>query len=303
MLIRYIALILFLCSSQKLFSQSELWKKVKIRKAFETETSDDDKAANLSFAFPKGKPDYFLINAGIGYGLASSTKLSKRNSVFKNSFSGFFVYNRNNQIEEEQDNYKLGVSSSQVFMKNAESMSAIFGFNTLEYLRDRYDSSHSILFTSYWHPFSKQQTGLKIGGYAQSEHVFAYFLLPQIGIEYQNKFQAKQADFEGNVLRGFFGLGGNLLLKKKTYDEDGKLLARNRWKKGVELLVRYDGRVSIFSNIDEIDSYVPLFKAEMNVYPTRDNMFSIGLSYSTGANPIDGLAKQTFWLLAFKFKK
>jgi hypothetical protein len=303
MLGRYFVLILFLGSSQQLFSQSEFWKNVKIRKAFETETSDDDKAANLSFAFPKSKTDYFLINAGIGYNFYSSTKLSKRKSVFKNSFSGFFVYNRNNQIDEEQDNYKLGISSSQVFLKNVESMSAIFGLNTLEYLRDKYDSSHSVLFTSYWHPFSKLQNGLNIGGYAQNEHIFAYFLSPQIGIEYQNKFQAKQADIEGNVFRGFFGLGGNLLLKKKTYGEDGKLLARNRWKKGVELLVRYDGRVTIFSNIDNIDSYVPIFKAEMNVYPTRDNMFSIGLSYSNGANPIDGLAKQTFWLLAFKFKK
>ncbi len=285
------------------FGQSVFWKNLKVRKAFETETKDDDKAANASFTFPKGKDNYFAINAGLGYEFGSSSKESKNKKIFKNSFSGFFVYNRNNQIDKEQNNYKLGISSNQVFYTNIETSTAIFGANTIEYLHNFYDSSHSVLYTSYWHFFSKKQNCVKFGGYAQANSLFAYYFLPQAGIEYQNAFQAKLNDDKGYDFRGYFGVGGNLLLKKKTYDDNHTLLDKNRWTKGVELIVRYEARVSILKNIESANSYTPMFKAEVNVYPTQDNKFSIGLSYNDGSNPVDGLAKQTFWLLAFKFKK
>lgn len=296
-------LMIFMGYYQVGLGQSTLWKNIKVRKAFETKTEDDDKAANLSFTFPKDKSNYFVINAGLGYEFGSSSNESKNKKIFKNSFNGFLVYNRNNQIDKEQKNYKLGVSSNQIFYFNPETSIAIFGANTLEYLRDYYDSSHSILFTSYWHPFIKKPYFIKLGGYAQADNLFAYYFLPQLGLEYQNKFEAEQIEDKGYDLRGYFGLGGNLLLKKKTYDDDGTLLSKNRWTKGIELTVRYEGRISVVDNMENNDSYMPMFKTELNVYPTQDNKFSIGVSYNSGSNPIDGLAKQTFWLLAFKFKK
>jgi hypothetical protein len=285
------------------FGQSEFWKNIKVRKAFETKTEDDDKAANLSFSFPKEKSNYFVINAGLGYEFGSSSKESKNKKIFKNSFSGFFVYNRNNQIDKEQNNYKLGVSSNQIFYTNTETSTAIFGANTIEYLRNYYDSSHSVLFTSYWHPFIKKANCIKLGGYTQADHLLAYYFLPQLGLEYQNKFEAKQYESKGYDLRGYFGLGSNLLLKKKTYDDNGHLLSKNRWTKGVELIIRYEARISVFNNFTNNDAYIPMFKTELNLYPTQDNKFSIGVSYNNGANPVDGLEKQNFWLLALKFKK
>lgn len=285
------------------FGQSVFWKNIKVRKAFETRTEDDDKAANLSFTFPKDKPNYFVINAGLGYEFGRSGKESKSKKIFKNSFSGFFVYNRNNQIDKEQNNYKTGISSNQIFYTNTETSTAIFGANTLEYLRDYYDSTRSILFTSYWHLFSKKNHCIKFGGYAQADNLLAYYLLPQLGVEYQNKFEARHAGKNGYDVRSYFGLGGNLLLKKKTYDDKKILLSKNRWTKGFELTVRYEARASLFKNLEYADSYVPMFRTELIVYPTQDNKFSIGVSYNNGSNPIDGLAKQTFWLLAFKFKK
>lgn len=279
------------------------WKKVKVRKAFETETSDDDKAANLSFTFPKDKPNSFVINAGIGYEFGDKTKKNKNGSLYKTSFTGFFVYNQNNELDKEQKNYKAGMSFSQSFL-DAEDTKANFIEYGLEYLRDFYDTSHSVLFTSYWHPLIKKPGSVVIGGYAQTAKQVLYYFHPQAGIEYQNVFTAKSASDKGYNFRGFFSFGANLLLKKKTYDpKTREALDKEYWTKGIELKINYDGRVNIATNIASTESFTPLFKAELLFYPTQNNKFTIGLSYTDGANPLDGIAKQTFWLLAFKFKK
>lgn len=299
---KIIMLLLLVIGFNSGYSQSKIWQQIKIRKAFETNSEDDDKAAILSFTFPKNKTNYFLINAGIGYEFGKSSKETKNKKIFKNSFSGFFVYNRNNQVDKEQNNYKLGVTSNQIFYTNTESSTAIFGANSIEYMRDYKDSTHSFLMTTYWYPFSKKSNSIKLGGYAQSQSLIAYKFLPQLGLEYQNAFDTKSISDKGFDLRSFFSIGGSLLFKKRTYEE-GKLLEKNRWTKGVELNVTYDGRYSIAKNISKGNDFTSLFKSEIVFYPTQDNKISIGLSYNSGESPIDGIEKQTFWLLAFKVKK
>jgi hypothetical protein len=285
------------------YSQSTFWKNIKVRKAFETKTEDDDKAANFSFTVPEQKSNYFVVNAGIGYEFADTSKETKNMKAFKNSFTGFFVYNKNNQIDKEQYNYKLGVSSSQIFYTNTNASTAIFGTNTIQFLRNFQDTTHSILLTSYWHPFLKNQNCIKFWGYTQTCNLFAYYFMPQAGLEYQNILEAKKSAMKGYDFRGYFSIGASLLLKKKTYDDSSKVLPKNRWTKGIELKVTYDGRVSFLKNLDSQDTYIPMFKSELILYPTKDNNLSIGLSYNNGANPVDGIAKQTFWLFAFKYKK
>lgn len=281
----------------------EFWKKLKVRKAFETETSDDDKAANLSFTFPKDKPNSFIINAGIGYEFGDKTKKKKNGNLYKSAFTGFFVYNQNNELDKEQKNYKLGASFSQAFLDSFETK-AHFVEYALEYLRDFYDTSHSVLFTSYWYPLLKKPGSIVLGGYAQNAKGVLYYLLPQAGIEYQNVFTAKAAADKGYNFRGFFSLGGNLMIKKKTYNlKAKKAYDKAFWTYGIELKITYEGRVNIANNIASTESYVPMFKGELVFYPTQNNKFTIGLSYTNGTNPLEGLEKQSFWLLAFKFKK
>lgn len=277
---------------------------IQVRKAFETGTKDDDKAANLSFTLPKDGKSYYAINAGIGYEFGKVTKQLKQGKIFGNSFSGFFVFNRNNQIDKEQKNYKLGVSSNQIFYRDTANTTAIFGFNTVEYLRDYMDESHSLLLTTYWNLLSKKKDNIKLGGYASVNESVVYFLLPQLGLEYQNAIEAKDKLNEGSDFRGFFSLGTSFLVKKKSFDQKtNKVLPKNKWIKGLELKFSYEGRYSLLGDLNKTSKYMPLFKSEIVFYPVKDDKFSIGLSYDNGANPLDGLGKQQFWLFALKFKK
>lgn len=286
--------------SQNVYAQSTVWDNIKIRKDFETGTNDDDKAANLSFTFPKDKSNYFVVNAGVGY---QYDNISGDHTMFKNSITGFFAYNRNNQIDKEQNNFKIGISNGMTIFTDNEQQTALFGSNTLEYLNDHSEDSQSMAITSYWYPFSKKKEFVKLGGYVAEEHLFAYHFLPTAGLEYQNKFEAALPESNGYHVRGYFGLGANLLLKKPPANHKKEPVPKSFWSKGMELSVKYEARKNLLSNVDNTDSYIPMFTSELNIYPTQDNKFSIGLSYTNGANPINGLEKQTFWLLAIKFKK
>lgn len=280
-------------------AQSDFWKKIKIRKAFETNTADDDKAATFQMTFPKEGDDFFVINAGIGYEFFNNDTLNKSYDL---SFTGFTVYNKNNQIDKEQDNLKIGVSSNLLFDRGDGKIS-YFGTNTLEYLKDYKEKSNSTVLTSYWHLYNKTQNKIKFGGYTQPPTLFTYFMTLQTGLEYQQKFESKNTLLNGNDTRGYGCIGTNLLLKKKTYDSSHQLLGKEFWTRGVELIINYTSRYSLFNNYDNLERYTSFFKTEIQYYPTQDNKLTFGLSFNKGENPIDALGKQEFWLLAIKFKK
>lgn len=283
---------------KKVKGWEKFWKNVSIRKSFESKTKDDDKAAQALFTFPDEKDNFFVVNAGVGYDFAH---ICSKNNSFKNIFSGFVLYNRNNEIDKEQENLKIGITNNQHFLSKNEQFS-FFVNNTIEYYRDYVDNSNSFVGTSYWHPFSKK--GINLSGYSLSKGRLMYFFTPQIGVEYQNVLEAKAITDEGYDVRGYFGIAGNLAWKKKTRSDSGEVLEKKFWTKGVELTVSYDGRYSFTKNIENgLGNYNPMFKSEIVIYPTKDNLFSIGFSYNEGTNPIDGIEKQKFWLLTLKIKK
>lgn len=308
----YIAIFVFTSNT---YGQVLKWDNVKFRKAFESETSDDDKAANISFTLPNDGEDFFAINAGIGYEFLKLTDASP-----KHIFSAFFVYNYNNQIEKEQQNYKGGISHKITFDFSASNFT-IFGTSAGEYLKDFREDSHAAVVTTYWH-FQKKNWIVPFGGYAARDNRVAYFLLPQIGFEYQNTIESKTVA-TGYDTRSYFSIGGNVMLRKKTSkevarrDANGAIildasgdpvmvevdLPKGRWNKAVEWIIAYEVRHSLASNIDAGNNYTPLFKTQLKFYPVPDDNFAVSLSYNDGANPIEVLEKQTFWMFTLTYKK
>lgn len=316
--------------TEKAMAQS-LWNNIKIRKTFESKTDDDNKAAILSFTVPEKGSNSFLLNAGVGVDFAKTLK-----DRFRNTFNGFFVFNRNTLIDKEQHNYKLGITTNQVFIRNTHT--SFFGLNTLEYLHDYIDTTHSLVFTSYWHPVSKGGL-VSIGGYSLTDNSFLVNIAPQAGLEYQNILDANSSFKKGYDLRGFFSIGLNMIIKKKAVftneqvktnrmnvllndpandnlsitnvkpglqavpTETEKAISKRFWPRGAELSIVYNGRYSFKSNDSNYDRYIPLLTADLTLYPLPNDKFTFGVSFNNGANPIDGTEDQTFWLFSLKFKK
>ncbi|MGH2666513.1 hypothetical protein [Flavobacterium sp.] len=303
--------------SQENETPSPFWENITIRKSFESRTDNDEKPANLSFTFPKEKEDIFKINAGIGY---SFSELGRNQN---HELTVFYVYNKNNQIDKRQENYKFGLAHN-AFYRIEDNM-AFINETSVEYLNDNAQKSRSFLAQSYLQFYSNREDLPSFASYALKSSRFAYQLNPKIGLEYQTAFDAESPLQNGYNLRSYFNIGGSILLKKKTKIElitvtntlapDGvtvtktveekseKELDKMFWKKGLEIVVNYEGRNILSDNFDGNPNYLHFFKGELKLYPIDNDNLSIGLSYNKGESPIDGLGKQEFWMLSFNFLK
>lgn len=294
------------------------WDNVSIRKAFESETSDDDKAASLSITSPKDLDDIFKINAGIGYTFAD---LGKNDN---HDLTTFFVYNKNNQLDKEQENYKFGLTYASLYVIK-DNLSWL-NDTSIEYLNDNAKKTRSLLGLTYFHFLSNKDGNVKIGSYGLPNGIFGYQLNPKIGLEYQNDFDRAAPLESGYSLRSYFAIGANILFKKKTVvkqtttttvvDDKGvafgptipsvettTTLSKMFWKKGVELTVNYEGRNILSDSYEDNPSYLYFFKGEVKFYPIPDDNFFVGISFNKGEDPLSGLEKQEFWMLSLNFKK
>lgn len=304
--------------SQKSSGWDKFWENISIRKAFETQTANDEKPANLSFTFPKEGEDIFKINAGIGYTFSLDTITTQAHQL-----TVFYVYNKNNQIDKEQENYKFGLAH-EAFYKIIDNKGLIHE-TSVEYLNDNAQKSRSFLAQSYLQYYSNNGSFLSFASYPSRSSLFVYQLNPKIGLEYQTAFEAETPLENGYNLRSYFSMGGSILIKKKTKMEvkriiqtvasDGKtvissvtetkeeVLDKMAWEKGIEIVANYEGRNILSDNIDGNPNYLYFFKGEMKLYPINDKNLSIGISYNKGESPIDGLGKQEFWMLSLNFLK
>lgn len=326
----YVALgLIIFCHSQG-FAQDNFWENIKVRKSFESKTTDDDKPAIISLTWPKEKENSFLINAGVGY------EFNQSGPAGLNSLTGFFLFNRNNLTSKIQHNYKIGLSGSHLIKSGSLSF---LGTSAVQIMKNRVDSTHSAIVTSYWHPNYKACL-VPIGGYRPSNGIAEMFVLPQAGVEYQGVFDSKGSSQKGYDARAMLSIGGKLAFKKKAYRDRKQVIAdtleylrqnakwmnrsvkettdsldrifpvgykqviqRKYWPRLLEFAVNYAWRTAVLSNHSTFSKNNPLFTAGVDLYPFPTEDFSIGLSYNNGANPIDGTLKQTFYLLSFQFKK
>lgn len=299
------------------FIKKLLSDKVSIRKSFDSKTDDDEKAATLSLTLPKDNDDIFKVNAGIGYTLDTL-----KNNIY-NAVTAFFVYNKNNQIDKRQENYKLGINHNSVYFR--EKRFDIINDNSLEYLNDNEKKAQSLIALSNL-SIRSNSGKLIFESYTLSPSMWAYKLLPRVGFEYQNSYDAALPTEQGYYIRSYFNVGGAILLRKKTnikivqntitssYNSKGEEVRRKEIDKkdivddfittrGLELIINYEGRNSLLDNFDDNPNYTYLLKGELKLYPINNDNLSIGLSYNKGENPLEGLEKQEFWMLGFNFKK
>jgi len=330
----YLSILGSLFISVPAYCQQNIWDRISVLRAFETKTADDTKPALVSFTLPKDAGSSFLINGGVGVDLFY-LKNNRQNAV-----TAFGVYNRNNLISAEQNNFKFGVSAGTVFDLSEKPLWALFGASTGQFMRNYIDTTSSIILTSYWHPVHKSTGWITIGGYQKRGSIVDYFFLPQAGLEYQDVFLANSTNAKGYDVRAYYSAGVNFLIKKKTSftKEEMKVnmmaalskdprwknepvekvnanvdstvnarkrevLPKNLWEALFEISITYSGRSAFIHHNTDFDNYIPEFVASLNMYPIKDENFSFGLSYNDGANPIDGTQKQTFWLFSINYKK
>ncbi|GAB3280943.1 hypothetical protein GCM10027347_56380 [Larkinella harenae] len=276
---------------------------LKIRQSFQSEDTKPEPAI-LTATFPKNGPHSFLIDAAAGL----TRELSQR----------FFIqaeteYHRNTLIDKQQNNFQIGVGGRAFFdVKNERGADQALVLNTnVKYNRIYAEKpSEGLLVTLDFTWFQRNQfdpTTLCKNSYAFNAPIrcvlgsqqFNAFISPNAGFEYENHWKAESDSAKGHILRGV--LKGYVSLTPMAKDKRGRYL-----KRIFDIYIDYTNRYTFLGTLHESAGWRPLLDAGINIpiYPHEGdyNKLSLGFSYRYGQNPAQGLARQEFWLIAFKVK-
>jgi hypothetical protein len=281
-------------------STKRLFNMIKIRKAFES-LDDKKEPALISATFPEEGKNSYLINAGVSFRLAKVTHSDKRST--KMTFEPFFILNRNTLIDEKQKNHKTGIAWNWKWGSYKNRNVTYKALTTsAEYMWDKMDTANSIVITSYYSPIRScdKEGSLSLNTYkAFGKHGFLYFVAFTGGLEYQNKIEAKSDELRGSVGRVYYCTEFRLV--KKIPERKGEPASIGL--KFIELVLSNKGRYDVVNATDKNEGYLPSIKAEISLFPTLDKDLGVSFSYNSGADPINGLKDQDFFLVAVKIKK
>lgn len=276
-----------------------------VRNAFETADEQAD-PANASFTLNNGKANTYLIDVGVLYDFEW---LSNHHSghVVGNSIGPFAVFSRNTTIGKEQNMIRGGGDYGHSWGTIHDGLTRMNYINsTLQYQRNKTDTTHSLLATAYYSfKFADVTDDHKF--FVNAYHALAknssffYNLYFNTGLEFQKILQAGAGDPTGLQAR----LYGNTGLSLALFHQGSGQVSNNKytWPKLFELTVDYTSRYAYANTEAGQDRYIPLFKPSLTYYPLMDNNLSVGLSYNNGADPVAGIAQQKFWMLAIQFQK
>lgn len=295
----------------------------KIRQSFESTDKKGEPAAVL-LTFPYQTAASYAVDGG-----AALERESANNRFFGKLIA---EYHRNTLIDKEQNNGQVGIGFEQ-YLRDLVSPAIITNYiltGTAKYVRDVVALKGSFLHTLELGLLSSTfNTPIRAGGLNAN-----YVLIsPSIGYEYQNTFDAKaetRDSLRGNVLRGMGKVKVSLTLNKRVEVEGpvktrGKLFeqdAAGNYSRTTKQLYEIDPaqsvvvpavqvyvsgamRYDIVNTTQTPDGWHPYLQAGADYILTRnealEQQLSVGLSFVTGENPAQGLARQRYWLLALKF--
>jgi hypothetical protein len=266
-----------------------------LRKGLETK-DDKEKPALLSLTWPQNdKSNTYLINGGLGLNF---NHITKGKSIL--DITPSLVFNRNNQIKKEQHNLKALVSASYQIGKEdivAKTHSRALVLGTAQHMWNMVDTSRSLFGTIYGTWVLKNKKGILINNYKNfGKSGFLLYFGPVVGFEYQDRYNVKKPETQGNIWRFYWS--GDLRFALKRGNPEDQTLGFKRF----ELTFNYAQRHELRSTIPVGEGIIHLFKTEFSFFPVNSDKISLGLSYNEGEDPIAAIEKQNFWQLAFKLQ-
>lgn len=285
-----------------LYSKEPWVKSLIIRKGID-DKDDKEKPGVFSLTWPQdGKANSYLINAAASLNFSHIIKGRGRIDLTPS-----FAFNRNNQVKKDQYNMK-GLFAADIYLGKIDDVKKTHQlfriYPTIQYMRDKIDSSTSFFSTAYF-TWVVKNPRFQLNNYINfGNSGFLFYVGPAIGIEYQNRFNVKKIDTKGNITRFFFGGDVRLAFKdgKEVPVNAAGIKKRYLGNKLFELTFNYSGRKELSSNLIKKEGFIYLLKTEFSYYPLRTEALSFGLLYNDGEDPIAAILNQKFFQFAIKLK-
>lgn len=318
---KYLLLLFVLAGATSTYAQKSPLKSpwtFKVRQSFESTDLKQEPAAVL-LTLPYRTSASYAVDGGVAIEHESERSFAKI----------IAEYHRNTLIDDEQNNGQIGVGYERYLRKFDFSSNYILT-GSAKYVRDVEASKGSFLHTLELSPFSSTfNTPIRVSG----PNANFVLISPSVGYEYQNTFDAKvetRDSLRGDVLRGMGKVKVSLTLNRRVTvaakeetdvklferDSSGRLVPTKRRLFETDpsqtvivptILMYVNGamRYDIINTTQTPDGWHPYLQAGIDYILTRNKalsqQLSVGLSFVTGENPAQGLARQRYWLIALKF--
>jgi len=202
-------------------------------------------------------------------------------------------YHRNTALDKEQNNLSAGYG----YTLNLGTIGTtdVFSAGDLKYIYDRVDSAHSIggniLFTWFRNSSSfNWNTNNFYSGNTRS-----LFLSLYGGTQYQDIFKSDKSEIKGFILRPLYTANISYAFTDPASPAHPPI---------VKFAVLYTGRYDVVNTSDNKEDYTQLLKTSADWFIVRGNIkVSLGVSYNTGSDPMQGLKTQSYWLFSLNFLK
>lgn len=260
-------------------------QRLKVRQSMETAELREE-PAQFQVTAPVGEKASFLFNGGLSYRVNSSAApgfLSK----------AIVEYHRNTALDKEQNNLSAGYGYT--LKLGTFGTTDVFSAGDLKYIYDRVDSTHSvggnILFTWYRDnsPLNWNTNNFYRGN-SRSLFVSLYG-----GTQYQGIFKADKSGGKGFILRPLYTANISYAFTDPAPGAHPPI---------VRFAVLYTGRYDVVNSSDNKENYTRLLKTSADWFVVRGNIkVSLGVSYNTGSDPMQGLKTQSYWLFSLNFLK
>lgn len=245
-----------------------------------------ERPAAFQITLPKSRAPSYLINLGIAVVLDRHTQVN-----FVSDLNA--EYHRNTMTDAEQNSFSAGYGFKWLFVRAATT--DYFMTGDMQYV---YDGEHIVNSLAGTFLFTLFRDGKKMNWNTHNFRLnnrFSYEFAPFAGVQMQDAFKSRQKNAEGFILRPLFRVHGLLALHKKEGPPFDKILA---------LYCDYTGRTDLINSAPTRERYSQLLHAGINYYLAYSPFeVSVGTSYNSGSDPLNGLAKQRYWQISVNFLK
>lgn len=284
--------------------EGSLWSRVHIRQNLNTK-QEVAQPAFLQFTDPKGKDSSFAVGIGLRYD-AVATKFLE--------LGPFVEYQRNTLVDKEQNVFKGGLSlvwQAQCIDPTGKACGAPndnsgFLLSNINYKRDSVKDDKAaqvaVFYTHAWvgkgkrgsRRFPLPNLYFPVGRTQGGNEMIGILYSPNVGLEFDQIYEAKAPEAEGDVLRGVFDVSVLLMPAPQFLDNS------------VELSLRGVYRTDFSDSTNQKDDDHPLFVGALTYYflkgESPERKAGISLAYTDGEDPTNGFEDQSFWRLALTFQ-
>jgi len=259
-------------------------KQVSISQSTATSEQQQQPAQFLLTMPQKGKSSY-LIDAGV------SVDFSKQ-------FKGFplatliMEYHRNTLVDSVQNNFQVGLKGTFTLHSSHSGDQNFYLITTPKYIIDQVLKEHSLA-SDFLFTFDNYGDGIKwnTGNYdSDYKHVLKPVLL--FGTQVQQVFASDTTAPKGFILRP-------LVTGSLSY-----AFLRTRYDPAVLLSLTYTQRFAVINQTISRERFTHLFKAGADYFIiTQPVKLSIGVAFTDGADPLQGLKQQQYYLVSINVYK